>query len=149
MINIIAYTDGSCNVKTRNGGAGVYILIDGKEKFISIGYNETTISRMEMTAVLLAIKEFPENISGELLIYSDSQFVVNSFNKGWLKSWILSDFENRVNSDIWREIVLELINRPKMIFKIVHTRGHQSDISNDINYGNSVADILANYKNFL
>lgn len=148
MTSITAYSDGSCNIKTREGGVGILLLIDNQEKHISVGYSNTTISRMEMRGVLFSIKEFPINEAGDLTIYSDSQFVVNSFNKGWLKTWIMQDFVDRKNADIWKEIVSELKLRPNMKFSIIHTRGHQKDLTNEINYGNAVADILASYKNF-
>ena len=148
-MKLTVYTDGSCERKSRNGGYGIYIIKENKEEtHISKGYSNTTISRMEMRAVLNAIRYFPKNEKGELIIYSDSQFVVNSFNLGWLNSWRMQSFAERQNSDIWKKIIFELEERKEMKFTIHHTRGHLKDLTDDIVYGNSVADILASYKNF-
>lgn len=148
MTSIIAYTDGSYDRKTDKGGFGVCLIENNQEKHICKGYSYTTISRMEMRAVLSAIVHFPKKETGELTIYSDSQFIVNSFNKGWLKIWQLQGFVDRPNTDLWLRIIKELELRPNMRFTIIHTRGHRNDIENEIAYYNNVADILANYKNF-
>ncbi len=158
-MKIIAYTDGSAVAKgkctcnqcpkcDRLGGFGVYVIYNNKEEFLSKGYSNTTISRMEMRGVLYAIKKVPKNIKTLLQIHSDSQFIVNSFNKGWLDKWKLENFINRLNSDLWKRIIKEIESHPKMLFKINHTRGHRKDLDNEIAYGNAIADDLASYKNF-
>lgn len=144
-MNLKAYCDGSCYYKTKQGGAGVYITCGDKEWFISEGYCPTTISRMEMMAVLKAI-EFTE--TGRIDVYSDSEYVVKSFTEGRLKKWAVSNFIGIKNSDLWLKIIDSLNKRPELNFNIHHIRGHQKDLTNDHAFGNSVADILANYKNF-
>ena len=158
----IIYTDGSACVKgkckcesvscpkcSRFGGLGSYILTEGEEEFyISKGYKNTTISRMEIRAVLYSIEHFDKNKKIDIQIYSDSQFVVNSFNEGWLKNWERDSFFDRKNSDLWKRILKALKDRPLMTFKITHTRGHRKDLQDDIAFGNHIADILCSYKNF-
>lgn len=149
MGKITAFTDGSAIVKgERLGGVGVYLTEGNNEHFISKGYKNTTISRMEMRALLYAIKKVPIGVRTHLQVYSDSQFVVNSFIKGWLDNWKKENFLGRTNSDLWKEIVEAIDQRSNMKFKITHTRGHLKDLNDPIVYGNNVADLLANYKNF-
>lgn len=149
---IIAYTDGSANVKTRMGGYGVYIEAyesDVKvfETEISAGESDTTISRMEMKALIKAMElcvdlDYCDN---EIVIISDSQFVINSINEKWIEKWIEKGLEKRPNSDLW-EVFLAL--RPKLSNVIfTHTRGHGKG-SEQYKNGNDRADKLASYKNF-
>jgi ribonuclease HI len=148
MIKITAYTDGSAiTTGERLGGIGAYIKYNNKEYFISKGYKNTTISRMEQLAILAAIKKVPVDIESQLTIYSDSQFICKSFNEGWLENWQLDNFVGRKNADIWRDMVNEIYNKRRLMkFEIIHTRGHLKDLNNPIVYGNAIADLLANYR---
>lgn len=147
MIKITAYTDGSAiTTGEKLGGIGVYIKYNNKEIFLSKGYRNTTISRMEMRAVLFTIQKIPTYLECKLLVYSDSQFICNSFNKGWLEGWERDNFLGRKNADLWKQIVEELGYRYKTKFEITHLHGHQKDLGNEHVYGNNVADICADYK---
>jgi len=148
-MKITAFTDGSANVKNMLGGFGSYIIFDdGKEKFLSGGVKNTKIGRMEIKAILETIKIVPKNIKVELLIYSDSQYCVFSFTKGWLQVWELENFFGRKNVDLWRSVLEELRVRPNLTFKIKHVKGHQDNLEDPICFGNNVADKLADYKRF-
>jgi ribonuclease HI len=149
-MKITAYTDGSAITNgERLGGYGIYIIYeDGIEEYLNKGYKNTTISRMEMKAILFCIKHFPKNKEIDLHIYSDSQFICKSFNEKWIDKWQKENFIGRANKDIWLSVLKELKERPLLSFKITHTRGHRKDIEDYIAFGNHIADMLANYKNF-
>lgn len=147
MIEITAYTDGSAiTTGERLGGIGSYILYGKKEIYLSKGYKNTTISRMEQRAILATIQKIPINLECKLIIYSDSQFICKAFNEGWLDGWERDNFIGRKNSDLWKQIVEELDNRIKMKFEIIHLKGHQKNLENEHVYGNNVADALCDYR---
>lgn len=143
MIKI--YTDGSAYQKLRLGGWGVYVSAP-KEILLRGRAKETTISRMEMKAMLEALK-LVHNYNEPVEILSDSQMVVNSINKKWLYKWENEGISSRKNHDLWIEILEELrkLNRSRKMFSIRHINGHQKGDSEDV-IGNHIADALANYK---
>jgi len=146
---ITAYTDGSAITKGEKlGGIGSYIKYGDKEIYLSKGYKNTTISRMEMRAILITIQKIPIDLECELTIYSDSQFICRSFNEKWIRNWERDSFIGRKNSDLWKLLLQEIRVRENMEFKIRHLRGHQKDLGNEHVYGNNVADTLCSYKNF-
>lgn len=144
------YTDGSAYHKTKKGGWGVYAVFrDGKEEFYKGNEDNTTVSRMEMSALLKALKISSNIKSGDRLsIVSDSIFVVNSINKGWLFNWHRDQYFGRINADLWKEIYhhYKLLQDRGVVIRIHHINGHQKDMQHPHIFGNSVADILADYK---
>lgn len=145
MINI--FTDGSCYHKTKQGGLGVYLTDGSSETFISEGYSPTTISRMEGFALLKGLKLIKDEDKSQVNIYSDSEYVIKTFTDGRHIRWQLMNWIDVKNSDMWRAILMEFSKKTaKIIFN--HVRGHQKNIQDDIVFGNNVADLLSNYKNF-
>lgn len=139
------YTDGSAYTQTREGGWGVYVASpDGDDTFFKGRASDTTISRMEMYAMQRAIELIVEGNLYPANIYSDSAMVVNSINKGWLNSWVREKFVGRINSDIWEKINDGLSNCKPI--GIHHINGHLKNTDHPHVFGNSVADILADYK---
>lgn len=149
MGKIYIWTDGSARSNgERYGGAGVYILDNDKEYFISKGYCPTTVSRMEIMALILALRAINPSIECEVKIFSDSQYVVNSFNKGWIDKWLDNGFVGVKNSDLWIDLLEIINNLPKMKMEIEWVKGHCKELDDDIIYGNNIADMLSSYKNF-
>lgn len=158
--SLCLYTDGSAITHIVDpmcyGGWGLYIT-DHKDEHIGFQgcATNTTVSRMEQEAMDRALKFLVKIIkSGEkrpIHIYSDSQFVVNSINKGWLSNWNRERFIARANADIWKRIwgKLEKLRKMKSVYHIHHIRGHQKDLDNPHIFGNSVADVLADYKQYI
>lgn len=146
MRKIDIYTDGSCNARTRVGGYGVYVKDEDSEIVVHQGYTDTTTARMEMRAVLHAVRLTP-SIPIDVYIHSDSQFVVNTFKEGWLSRWRTAGFIGVKNASIWKTIVFEMAKRPQAHFHIRWLHGHQKDILDEKVFGNTVADTLADYKN--
>lgn len=153
MNQLLLYTDGSCSTKTKQGG-WAWILKKQYGNYLekithnSGGTNDTTISRMEMTAILDGLMYIVENNMEmeNILVVSDSQFIVNSLNMGWLDRWKREGLETRNNGDLWGLFVETLPLIPSLRF--LHTRGHGKGMEYH-KIGNNEADKLASYKNFI
>jgi len=142
MEKIRAWTDGSCYWKIRKGGWGAYIECDDSSFELSGGYNDTTISRMEIRAVLEVLKWLPYEKCA-LIVYSDSEYVVKSFVEGRLWRWLEKDFIGVKNDDLWKEVV-ELLCVKDVDLNIEHVRGHQK-LDSEHGIKNAIADALAQY----
>lgn len=147
MKHYTIWTDGSAETKQMRGGIGVCIKTDTGYKTISKGFQPTKTGRMEITALLYAIRTIPKNIETSATLYSDSQYVVNTLTKGWLITWRVSNFEGKKNVDLWKLVINEIDCRPKMKLSVRWLKGHQ-DITDELTKGNNIADELASYKNF-
>lgn len=146
-IKITVFTDGSCYWKIRKGGVGVYIVSSDKEYFYQKGYSETTISRCELRAFLTALELLDNKKHILATVYSDSQYVVNNTLNN-LREWFLNDWKGCENADLWKKVKKQLDNRRNLRIKLKWIKGHSKDLTNPINYGNAVADMLADYKQF-
>lgn len=110
MKEIEIYTDGACSGNPGPGGWGAILMYKGVEKELSGGERETTNNRMELTAVIEALKALKEPCLVQL--YSDSKYVIDALSKGWARSWqkknwIKSDKKPALNVDLW-EVLLGL-----------------------------------------
>ena len=92
MIKI--YTDGSSRGNPGPGGYGVVLLYKKNRKEISQGYKNTTNNRMELLAVIKALEALNEN-NLQIKIFSDSKYVVESIEKGWLWNWEKKNFKKK------------------------------------------------------
>ena len=111
MKKVTIYTDGACSGNPGPGGWGAVLKYGAHEKELSGGAAETTNNRMELTAVIEALKLLKEPCAVEL--YSDSKYVIDALEKRWVygwkeKGWIKSDRKPALNVDLW-EILLPLI----------------------------------------
>ena len=128
------YTDGASRGNPGPGGYGTILMWNGNTKELSAGYKRTTNNRMELMAVIAGLEALKKN-NLPLKIYSDSQYVVNSVEKGWLKNWIATDFKGgKKNKDLWTRFY---ILSKKHRIKFVWVKGHAS------NAYNNRCDILA------
>ncbi len=131
MMEIKIYTDGSC---LGNPGAGGYCAIlkafkDGKaikEKIVKGAEANTTNNRMELKAVIEALKTLNKT-DKKITIYTDSQYVANGI-KTWLDSWVKKDFEGIKNEDLWKELYKLL---KKFNVEVIWLRSHQKDKGHD------------------
>lgn len=98
---LIVYTDGAARGNPGPGGYGVILMWGEKRKELSAGYRLTTNNRMELLALITALKSLTKkNIS--LTVFSDSQYVINSVEKKWLDTWVRTDFKGgKKNKDLW------------------------------------------------
>ena len=129
MNKYIIYTDGACHQTTTKVGGYAAIIIDvNNNTYFELAYSEnnTTNNRMELKAVIYGLKQIKE--SSEIKIVTDSQYIVNAFNKGWIYNWQKQNFINRLNNDLWIEL-LQLVNKHKIQFYWV--KGHNKHIRNE------------------
>ena len=132
-MKVSIYTDGSSKGNPGCGGYGVVLLYEGHRKEISGGFRLTTNNRMELLAVIVgleALKSFNKNI----VIYSDSKYVVNAVEKKWLFSWEKNNFKKKKNKDLWLRLD-ELSTKHNIEWNWV--KGHSG------HQGNEMADHLA------
>ena len=131
MKKVDIYTDGACRNNPGRGGWGAILVYNGREKELSGGEALTTNNRMELSAVIAALSALTE--SCEVKLTTDSQYVVNAIEKGWLDSWQRngwkkSDKSPVQNVDLWEKLIL-LLDTHKVSF--VWVRGHNGHPYNE------------------
>lgn len=131
MKKVILYTDGACSGNPGPGGYGAILIYNGTEKEISGGEKNTTNNKMEMMAVIKGLEMLKEPC--EVEVYSDSAYVVNSIEKGWIYSWKKNgwkkaDKKEVKNIDLW-ERLLKQMDIHKVTFNKV--KGHANDELNN------------------
>jgi ribonuclease HI len=125
MIKI--FTDGAAQGNPGRGGYGVIMRFNAFEKELSEGFRLTTNNRMELLAVIKGLEAIKKD-GIPVTIYSDSEYVVNAVEKGWLWSWELKNFKDKANVDLWkRYIPLHKRFKPKFVW----VRGHAGHAENE------------------
>ena len=132
---VTIYTDGSCLSNPGGPGGWAAILIHdktGTRRELSGGMAATTNNRMEITAVLEALKALKRPCL--VTLYTDSQYVGNSISKGWIKGWERMGWVDkkthkpRLNADLWKEMLVQLARHA---IKVQWIRGHQGQEENE------------------
>ncbi len=131
MKNIDIYTDGACSGNPGAGGYGIVFLYNEHKKEVSKGYKLTTNNRMETMAVITALKMLKEPFNVNL--YTDSSYVVNAINNGWVHNWKKNGWVNSSkkptpNVDLWEEL-LPLLNIHNV--KFIWVKGHAENKYNN------------------
>jgi ribonuclease HI len=125
MIKI--YTDGAAQGNPGPGGYGTIMKYGSHEKELSQGYELTTNNRMELMAVIAGLEAIKRQ-DIPVTIYSDSKYVVEAVEKGWLWGWEKKDFAKKANPDLWkRYIPLHRRFKPKFVW----IRGHNGHPENE------------------
>lgn len=105
---ITIYTDGAAKGNPGPGGYGAVLLAKVKgevmRKELSEGFKNTTNNRMELLAVIKGLEALKKP-DREVLIYSDSKYVVDAVEKGWLWNWQKKGFKNKANVDLWQQFI--------------------------------------------
>ena len=128
---IIIYTDGACSGNPGPGGWGALLMYGPSVREIS-GYSPaTTNNRMELSAAIEALKALKEPCKVDL--YSDSSYLVNAINEGWLKRWTANNWKTAAkksveNIDLWQKI-LKLLTLHTINFHKV--KGHSDNPYNN------------------
>jgi|TARA_B100000768_G_scaffold153884_1_gene150305 ribonuclease HI len=134
---IKVYTDGACKGNPGPGGWGALIIYPSEEKEIYGGDSLTTNNRMELKAVIMALREI--DLGNEITIITDSSYVQKGISEWILKwkqnGWRSSNRKPVKNKDLW--VDLDDISS-KFIIKWEWIKGHSGDL------GNERADYLAN-----
>ena len=121
------YTDGSAKGNPGKGGYGIVLLYKGRRKEISEGFRLTTNNRMELLAVIVAIEAIKKDLEN-ITVYSDSKYVINAVEKGWLFNWEKTNFNKKKNPDLWIRF-LKAYRKHKILFKWV--KGHSNNTENE------------------
>jgi ribonuclease HI len=125
MINI--FTDGSSRGNPGPGGYGAILISGNHRKELSAGFRKTTNNRMELLSVIVALEALKKE--GEsVVIYSDSKYVVDSVEKGWVFGWQKKDFSGKKNADLWKRFLKVY---PKHHVKFRWIKGHNNHPENE------------------
>lgn len=125
------FTDGACSGNPGPGGYGIILRYGENVKELSGGDKKTTNNRMELTAVIEALRALKESCI--VCLTTDSQYVVNSVTKGWVynwqkKNWMKTKTEPVPNTDLWQQL-LPLLKLHEVSF--VWVRGHNGHPENE------------------
>ena len=131
MKKVTIYTDGACSGNPGPGGWGSILMFGDIKKEISGYAKETTNNIMEITAVVEALKCLKEPC--EVEVYSDSAYVVNAFNQGWIENWKKNSWRNAQkdpvkNKELWEELD-NLTSIHKVTF--IKVKGHSDNEFNN------------------
>ena len=131
MKKLNIYTDGACSGNPGKGGWGAVLVYKDTEKEISGGSADTTNNRMELTAVIEALKILKEPC--EVSLTTDSKYVCDAVTKGWVYSWERNgrkkaDKKPALNVDLWEQL-LPLLEKHNVTFNWV--KGHNGHPYNE------------------
>lgn len=137
MKKIEIYTDGACRGNPGPGGWGVLLIYEGIKKTLYGGAQDTTNNRMEMQAVIEALKALKSDC--EVSLYTDSKYVMDGINK-WLPGWKKRDWQTSNKKPVKNRDLWEILDIATQSYKIEWhwVKGHTG------NPGNEKADSLAN-----
>lgn len=131
MKQVEIFTDGACSGNPGPGGWGAILRYGNAEKELSGGEKSTTNNRMELTAVISALKALKEPC--EVTITTDSKYIVDSINLGWAynwkkNGWRKADKKPALNADLFEQL-LQLLDKHKVTFKWI--KGHDGHLENE------------------
>jgi ribonuclease HI len=122
------YTDGASRGNPGPGGYGV-ILISGKHRLEkSQGFRLTTNNRMELLAVITGLEAL-KKAGSRVVIYTDSKYVADSVEKGWVFQWESKAFKKKKNADLWVRF-LKIYRKHNV--RLVWIKGHSNNIENEM-----------------
>lgn len=131
MKTVNIYTDGACKGNPGAGGWSAILVCEGREKELCGGESNTTNNRMELTAAIEGLKALKSQC--KVVLHSDSQYLVNAINKGWLESWKKKGWKKAdksavLNDDLWKTLDALL---DKYEVEFIWVRGHDGHIYNE------------------
>lgn len=135
MKKVYLYTDGACSGNPGPGGWGTILRYKDNEKRISGGAKETTNNRMELTAVIEALKAL--KAPGQTIqIFTDSSYVANCFREKWYESWEQNKWRNAAkksveNQELWKELLALVRMHEVRFFRV---KGHVNLNSKSTNF---------------
>jgi Ribonuclease HI len=140
---LVIYTDGAARGNPGPGGYGVVLQWGTTMKELSQGFRMTTNNRMELMAVIAGLQTLTRT-GLDVVIYSDSSYVVNSVEKGWVFNWVKTGFKDKKNADLWKQY-LQVHSKHKI--KFVWVKGHADNKWN--NRCDELATAAADSRNWL
>jgi len=127
MSEITIYTDGASRGNPGPGGYGVILMAGKLRKELSQGYRRTTNNRMELMGVITGLEALKKD-GMDVTIFTDSEYLVNSIEKGWLWNWVKIGFKDKKNKDLWMRFI-PAYKRQRV--KMVWVKGHASNPYNN------------------
>ena len=124
---IVIYTDGAARGNPGPGGLGVVMKFGKHRRELSEGYRLTTNNRMELLAVIRGLEALKRD-DLSVKIYTDSRYVSDAINKGWIFNWETKRFKKKKNVDLW-QLFLKLYRKYKVQF--IWVKGHASIPENE------------------
>lgn len=132
--HVVIYADGACSGNPGRGGYGTVVLLGDQRQELSAGFQRTTNNRMEILGCIAGLDAVEE--PSDIIIYSDSRYVVDAITKGWAETWRGRDWNRKVegelvpasNADLWARM-LGLCEWHRVKFRWV--RGHDGNIENE------------------
>lgn len=126
--NVIIYTDGSSRGNPGPGGYGTILMSGNHKKELSQGYKHTTNNRMELMAVIAGLEALKKQ-GLRIVVYSDSKYVVDAVEKGWLNKWIATNFKGgKKNKDLWLQF--HRLSKTQLL-RFVWVKGHADNPHNN------------------
>lgn len=127
MGEIVIYTDGAARGNPGPGGFGVVMLYGKHRKELSEGYRLTTNNRMELLAVIRGLETL-KRPDLKVKIYTDSRYVSDAVNQGWVFKWETNRFKKKKNADLWQQF-LAVYRKYNITF--IWVKGHASIPENE------------------
>jgi ribonuclease HI len=127
MAEITIYTDGAAKGNPGKGGYGTVLLSGKYRKELSQGYRLTTNNRMELLAVIAGLEAL-KTAGNKVTIYSDSKYVVDSVEKGWVFNWVKKYFKDKKNKDLWLRFLKAY---KKQVVNFIWVKAHAGNIENE------------------
>jgi len=124
---VIIYTDGACSGNPGPGGYGVVLKSGSHRKELSAGFRLTTNNRMELLAAIVGLEAL-RNPGTSVVLHTDSQYLANAINQGWLFAWEKKQFAKKKNPDLWIRF-LKVYRLHKV--KLVWIKGHNNNPENE------------------
>ncbi|HOK38995.1 MAG TPA: ribonuclease HI [Bacteroidales bacterium] len=122
------YTDGAASGNPGPGGYGIVLKSGKHRKELSGGFRKTTNNRMELLAVIIALESLKKP-NCNVTVYTDSKYVSDAFNLGWIERWKRKNFKKVKNPDLWHRL-LKVINNHNV--KFVWVKGHADNPENNL-----------------
>jgi len=124
---IVIYTDGAARGNPGPGGLGVVMIYGKHRKELAEGYRITTNNRMELLAVIRGLEALKRE-DLRVKIYTDSKYVSEAVNQGWVFNWETKRFKKKKNADLWQRF-LELYRR--FDITLIWVKGHANIKENE------------------
>jgi ribonuclease HI len=121
------FTDGASSGNPGPGGYGAILRSGQHYKELSEGFRKTTNNRMELLAVIKGLEAL-KNPNQDVTLYSDSRYVIDAIDKGWLYGWMKKGFAGKKNKDLW--LRYHEVSKLHKI-KLVWVRGHAGHPENE------------------
>ncbi len=124
---VIIYTDGASRGNPGPGGYGIVLKSGKHRKELSQGYKKTTNNRMELLGVIAALESLKKPC--KVTLYTDSKYVADPVNKGWVFSWEKKNFKKKKNPELWQRF-LKIYRQHEV--NIQWVKGHNNNKENEI-----------------